>query len=668
MNGKTRLIHGVLAMTLAMGVAAQARASEEGYLDQPAPLPGWTHSQQFTPDTPQKHGIVLSGGDIVRSSPIIAEMDGNAGNGREVAVGGQDGRLYVYRANGSLAWSTQVTPGCSLAGGDGIINSSPAAANLYGDGTIYVLVTYGTIQPSTCDGGLAVYRGSDGQQAWRFSLRNWANSQGYSEGMYGTVSSPAVADTDGDGKMEIGFGGLDRNLYLLNADGSLRWYAHMADTIWSTPAFYDINGDRRLELIVGTDISANGAIGTPDGGYVYAMNTQNRAVKRIEFCAPNYPNTCDHSYILWRTVFDQSIYSSPVIADVLPGSAGAEAVIGASCFFPAGSAPKRGTWLKILRLSDGVVLQTLNAPGCVNSSAAVGDLDGDGLLEVAATVNGASELGFDGLSRVAMWQPENPNPAWAVVPYNPEPAGGGSYNDPYGGDLQSPVIADLDGNGSLEVLAANWASVHVFNGANGNALTCQGPCGSQLSMRTWKTVKSTPAVGDVNNDGKLDVVIGSGNVVNGNGQLYAWTDFGRLGSPAGNQTAFSAPWPMFGGNARHSGVVAGSAGQLVVTPDTLSAMLRVQTNTDAIIRISGDGASGNWTLSENSDPSDIVSLLGNSGTVGSTVGVRLKAPSKSGTYDATLKVDAGSLGSQTIAVRVIAVRNVVSVKLPLVMR
>lgn len=666
---KKQLIRSLMALALASGVVLPAHAAEEGYKDQPSPLPGWTHTESFPDDTPQKHGIVLSGGDIVRSSPVIAEVDGNAGNGKEVAVGGQDGRLYVYRANGSLAWSTQVTPGCALAAGDGVINSSPAVANLFGNGIPYVLVTYGTIQPSSCDGGLAVYRGDNGQEAWRLNLRSFASSQGYSEGLYGAVSSPSVADTDGDGRMEIGFGGLDRNLYLLNADGSLRWYAHMADTVWSTPAFFDINGDRRLEMIVGSDISANGAIGTPDGGYVYAMNTANRASKRIEFCAPAFPNTCDRSYILWRAEFDQAIYSSPVIADLLPGNAGAEAVIGASCYFPAGSAAKRGRWLKILRLSDGAVLQTLNAPGCIQSSAAIGDVDGDGQLEVAATVNGAREVGGDGVSRVAMWKPANPSPIWAVVPYNPDPSNG-SFNDPYGGDLQSPVIADVDGNGSLEVLAANWWSVHVFNGANGNALTCQGVCGSQLSLRTWKTVKSTPAVGDINNDGKLDVVIGSGNVFNTNrGQLYAWTDLGRLGSSGGNQPANSMPWPMFGGNARHTGVAAGANSSLMVTPLSLAAVLQPQASIDAYIRISSDSsAGGKWTLSEVSDSNNIVSLPTTSGALGGTVTVRLNAPGNLGSYDAVIRVESAGLGSQNIAVRVIVARNVSRVKLPIVAR
>jgi hypothetical protein len=667
-----QILLGLMAFALAAGAAVPAQAAEEGYRDQPAPLPGWTHTQTFQDDTAQKHGIVLSGGDIVRSSPVIAEMDGNAGNGKEVAVAGKDGRLYVYRANGALAWSTQVTPGCALADGDGVVNSSPAAANLFGDGTPYVLVTYGTIQPSGCDGGLAVYRGDNGQQAWRFSLRNFASTQGYTENLYGALSSPAVADTDGDGRMEIGFGGFDRNLYLLNADGSLRWYAHMADTIWSTPAFFDINGDRRLEMIVGSDISANGAIGTPDGGYVYAMNTANRAAKRIEFCAPAFPGTCDRSYILWRAEFDQAIYSSPVIADVLPGNAGAEAVIGASCFFPTNSSAKRGRWLKILRLSDGALLQTLNAPGCIQSSAAVGDVDGDGQLEVAATVNGATEVGGDGRSRVALWKPSNPTPIWSAAPINPDPAGFGPFNDPYGGDLQSPVIADLDGNGSLEVIAANWWSVHVFNGANGAALTCQGNnCGSQIAMRTWKTVKSTPAVGDINNDGKLDLVIGSGNVFNGSqGQLYAWTEFGRLGSPGGNQPASSTPWPMFGGNARHTGVAsAGGSGSLLVTPLTKVMLLRPQTSADVLININSDsGVQGKWTLSESSDPGNIVSLPTASGALGSPVAVRLTAPGNLGSYDATIRVESAGLGAQTVAVKVIVVRTVNTIQLPLVMR
>lgn len=651
-------------MTLIAG-ASTGNAATFGHKDQPPPLSGWTHTQTFRDDTAQKHGIVLAGEDIVRSSPTIAEIDGNTGNGKEVVVGGQDGQLYVYRANGSLAWSVNLLPSaCSVPAGDGRMNSAPAVGELYGDGVNYVVASYGSINQTDCDGGVAAIRGDNGQLAWRFSLRAWRNSQGYAaEALYGVTSSPALADVDGDGDMEIGFGGYDRYIYLLNADSTVRWYYQAADTIWSSPAFLDVNGDDKLELIIGSDISFNPQIGTPDGGYVYAFNTDVRVPPRVEFCMPAFPQTCQAANFLWRTTFDQAIYSSPVIADVLASNSGPEIVIGSGCFFPATSADKRGRWVKILRPSDGTVIQTLNAPACLSSSVAVGDLDDDGALEIAATVMGAPAVGGDGSSKVVAWNPENANPWWSMSPRDPN----SGLNDGYGADLQSPVIADIDGNGSLEVLAANYWSVHVLNGRTGGALTCQGPsssCGSTKSLFTWKTVKSTPAVGDINGDGVLEVVIGSGNALNtGNrGQLYAWTNI-QLGSPTGTQQPYSAPWPMFRGNATHSGSHWTNL-QLSVSPQDHSVLSAVgETRTLAYQVKRTDG--GAWTAAEQNDPNGIVRLLNTSGKGTATLGVAVIAPNKTGDYTASIVVRSTGLPDQVVEVFLKTVDQVERVYLPL---
>jgi hypothetical protein len=650
-------------------------AAPDGHKNQPPPLPGWTHTQTFQDDTPQKHGIVLSGADIVRGSPTIAEIDNNPSNGKEVVVGGGDGMLYAYRANGSLLWSLNVMPGtCSPGANDFKVHSAPAVGAIYGDGVPYVLVTYGTILPSNCDGGLVVYRGPDGALAWRFSLRAWQASQGYPpEALYGAVSSPAVADTDGDGKMEIGFGGFDRYVYLLNASGGVRWYYHAADTAWSSPAFYDVNGDGRLDLIIGTDISANAPSGTSDGGYVYAFDSAPRTPARIEFCAPAFPASCAPNAFIWRAFFDQAVYSSVVVADVLSSNPGAEIIIGSGCYFPSDSSNKRGRWVKILRLSDGATLQTLNAPACVQSSPAVGDLDDDGALEIVATVNGATSVGGDGSSRVAAWKPINPTPIWSVIPHDPN----SGNNDPFGGDLQSPVIADLDGNGSLEVAAGNFWSVHVLNGRTGAFLTCQGAsCGAQTSLFTWKTVKSTPAIGDINNDGRLDLVIASGNALNpsARGQFYAWTGFdvSNINSPSGSQQPYAAPWPMFRGNPQNTGVYgigsAASALTLNATPNAVTALLPVsQAATYKISVRRSDNAVANWSAVE-SDANDIVSLDPDSGSTSEPLILVVKAPNAVGEYRATVQVNSDDAKSASISITVKVVRQVQFAFVPYVRR
>src|SRR5512147_774181 len=101
----------VVLFLLSIALAVQPPQAMAGHLDNPPPLPGWTHSPAFLPaDSPGRQGILLSGAHVGRSSPTIAEIDGDALNGREVVVGGDDGMLYVYGADGQLRWSENVLP------------------------------------------------------------------------------------------------------------------------------------------------------------------------------------------------------------------------------------------------------------------------------------------------------------------------------------------------------------------------------------------------------------------------------------------------------------------------------------------------------------------------------------------------------------------------------
>jgi hypothetical protein len=390
----------------------------------------------------------------------------------------------------------------------------------------------------------------------------------------------------------------------------VRWYYHAADTIWSSPSFVNVDSDPELEMVVGSDITENLVMVPPtqNGGFVYAFDTQPVEPRRVDFRDPGQRIT------VWRTDLDQAIYSSPSIADIMADSPGLEVAIGAGCYHPNDSVAKRGRWVKILRLSDGLVLQTLNAPGCVQSSPGLGDLDEDGELEIAVTVMGAPEYGGDGLSRVVAWNVDNPTPIWQHVPGDPN----SGSNDPYGGDLQSTVIADLDGNGSLEVVYSNFWSVGILNGRDGTPLTCQNPsCGSQLALFAWETVKSTPAIGDVNLDGQLDVLIGSGHTYSDNrGVIYAWTGFaGLLNSYPGSLPAYSAPWPQFRRDSQNVGVLIPRTLNPVEPISSLVAQAgNFQTRQYSLTFTTSDGSPLNWTVELRGDIANMVSLNRTRGT------------------------------------------------------
>ncbi|GIV88046.1 MAG: pyrrolo-quinoline quinone [Chloroflexus sp.] len=687
MKCSTTLSILLIGTLLILATVIPSPTAQAGYADQPPPLPGWTHPVSYGSgvDTTARHGINLGNAPIIRSSPVIAEIDGNAANHKEVAVVTSDGFLHVRRANGTQLWSpVQLLPApCSPASDDYVGNSNPVVGTLLGDGVPYIVVGYGTILPSNCDGGIVAVNGQTGQIAWRFSLRQWQQQQGYpAEDLYGVVASIALADTDSDGKLEIAFGGLDRNLYLLSAVTSssytVRWYYHAADTIWSTPIFYNIDADPELELLAATDITANPVLVPPtqDGGFLHAFDTAPRNPKRIEF----------QTGFIWRTYVDQSLYSSPAIGDVLASNPGSELVIGASCFFPVSNNPvaKQGRWVKIFRLSDGQVLQTLNAPECVESSPALGDIDGDGKLEIVVNVGWAGDNGIPHSETIA-WDPENPTPKWRAIPYsanyddtNPNKR----FNDPNGGHLQSPVIADINGDGIVEVLTANFWSVVILRGYDGQQMTCylSPACGSQPSLYAWYTVKATPAVGDVNSDGILDVVIGGGHQFASpiTAHLYAWTNLALVLppqiAPSGYQTApaYNAPWPQFRRSATNDGVLNVPGLQAAITELFVLTDGSVP-ETYEIALSSRDGSELSLSLSESGDSQNIISATLSSPKLSnvtpSNVVITVNAASvANGVYPVTLTVSAPSLPTVTINVTVRKVTVVYRTQIPYVAR
>lgn len=464
-------------------------------------------------------------------SPVIAELDGNSADGKELAIASQDSKLSVLKSDGSELWSVNLpNSDCSFTSSPDRVYASPAVGNLFGNGVPYIVVGYGGFRGKPCDGGVAAYRASDGQLAWIFSVKAWAKSRKFDAFRNTVFSTPALSDVDGDGKLEIGFGSFDRNVYLLNSDGSVRWYYTAADTVFTSPSFVDVNGDGIQEMIIGTDISRNQVINppTPNGGYLYALKTTSKLSRGARY------NFRDPRLVTWLTAFDQVMQSSPAVGELLSSNPGPEIVIGAGCFFPQSSAQRTGRWFKIVSAKTGKILKTLPVTACSPSAPAIADLDGDGRNEVILTVNGASNKGGDGNGHVIAWSPEANQVLWDVVPRL-----GGASDQGVGDFSRGAVVADLDGNGSLEVMIGIRSGVAVLEGTSGRQLECSGSACDRSVLSAGFPVASTPTVADWNGDGKIDLIVAGGS--GSRGRIAAWSGASLSFNPTPDLSHLAAP-------------------------------------------------------------------------------------------------------------------------------
>jgi immune inhibitor A len=329
-------------------------------------------------------------------------------------------------------------------------------------------------------------------------------------------SSPAVYDLDGDGVKEILLGCYDRNVYAWNADGRSfpGWPFPTGGRVTSSPAVCDVDMDGSPEVVVGSQ-----------DDMVYVIETDGSST-------PGWPRATGGP-----------VRSSPLLADidddgmveVIAGSMDGKIYAWNEDGNPVQGFPVAldggGVWMSpaagdidgdhvadivaggyggelyVIR-GDGQPLPgwpVLVGHGCGRGSPAIADLDGDGRVEIVVSglwsnsiyVVGAGGHVWDG------W------PRWA-------------YNCP---SLSAPVPADIDNDGLPEVAVSTSCGTVIAWEADGEtceAIEAQGASAIQ---------NCEPAFADLNGNGRLEALVGTVE-----GQVYAFGAEGALeGFPVGIQ-------------------------------------------------------------------------------------------------------------------------------------
>ena len=344
-------------------------------------------------------------------------------------------------------------------------------------------------------------------------------------------------DLDGDGVAEILVGNTNGNLYCFTPDAGVKWAYNTGAAIRGAPACKDVDGDGTKEVFIGDmngnvwGFSCNGAALTqwgwpkptytsPGGGQAGAysapaigdingdglddivVGTWGKYIYAWSYTGALLPG--------WPYDNKDSVWSSPALADIdMDGLK--EVIIGADSTGGSGWPYPAGGLLYAFNGDGGIVPGFPRCtPEVIWSSPAVADIDSDGLYEIIVGTGhyykAVGRLTTEGHRVYAFNHDGSDVPGWPVV------AAGSTFS--------SPAVGDIDGDGHKEVVIA----CNPMNGIGEDRLMAIKLNGGVM----WNVPAfggpnlGSPCLGDVNSDGKVDVVMGSGWAIG------AWDSTGRV--------------------------------------------------------------------------------------------------------------------------------------------
>ncbi len=288
------------------------------------------------------------------------------------------------------------------------------------------------------------------------------------------AGAPKVIDLDGDGDMEILFGDASGLFHVVHHDGTPLpgWPIALGDTMasLSTPAVVDIDGDEEYEILAVSPASL----------FCWHLDGTDLA---------GWPTAIE---------FDEqtAVFMSPMVAD-LDADGDEEVVLG--------TVPGQ------LHIWDhtGSLTQTLDAGEPMLCVPAIGDVDGDGTLEIIAGSGDPNE-GTGG--HVHAWHHDG-----SVVD--------GQWPRTIAGIMLGGIaLADLDGDRDVEILAPGsyligmpTAMLYVFQG--------DGSSYAGWPQYMGFVIACQPTIGDMNLDGVLEFVVPVWDD-QASSTVYAWTEDG----------------------------------------------------------------------------------------------------------------------------------------------
>jgi hypothetical protein len=435
--------------------------------------------------------------DQLMSSPALGDVTGDGYP--EVVVGGMDGRVTISNPdNGGVFHVIDVDLGS-------MIQASPGLVNIDGDPALEIVVAF--VRRIAGASGVRIYDDLGHGAGLRF---NQGSSPAAPDS--GFFATPAVGDVNGDGTLDVVAGGFDQRVHAWSLSGApLPGFPRFTfDTMLSSPALADIDGNGVLDIVIGGDMDFGQPL--PAGGYLWAFRGDGSDL-------PGYP----------FRLSGEVIWSSPAVGDV-DADGDLDIVVGTGRNF--GANPDQ----RFLFAVDGRSRAALPGwPKVLDAntmgSPALADLDGDPGREVV-TISGSGRVYSFDSNGTERWQ------HCARAPWASSCPGDAAI-------LASPVIANVDGDGTFEVVATMERELVVLDGGSGRreATTAVYPPGI-----AWAGANA-PAVATVGGTTLIaaHVLVDNGDNRRGAGDSQAVMTFSTPGGSA------SQPWAHFKGSAARPG-------------------------------------------------------------------------------------------------------------------